>query len=223
MFDLRRTRWKRLAKLSTAARNKCKITDREYHLILPSFLPIYPIKATRPLVSRALISFVFTVETRHRSKMFLAPFEGLGRRRIKGKLSPFTISPSGTPADFPPEDVAQLFAYLRNGAEIARATAIRRWVTSPRLVYRRTVKARGSLRRITWRRRVSWNVLPYARKKGSPWTKHHRPEGAKRSRKHRVLARLSFYTSPAKTRIWRRCNSVICRKKNWQIVSCVNH
>jgi len=73
---------------------KCKITDREYHLILPSFLPIYPIKAIRPLVPRALIPFVFTVETRHRSKMFLASFEGLGCRRIKGKLSLFTSSPS---------------------------------------------------------------------------------------------------------------------------------
>lgn len=72
---------------------KCKITDREYHLILPSFFPIYPIKAIRPLVPRALILFVFTVETRHRSKMFLASFERLGRHSIKGKLSSFATSP----------------------------------------------------------------------------------------------------------------------------------
>lgn len=104
-------------------RTKCKITDREYHLILPSFLPIYSIKATRPLVPRALILFVFTVETRHRSKMVLAPFEGLGRRRIKGKLSSFATSPFGTPADFPPEDIAQLFSYLGNGAERSKEIA----------------------------------------------------------------------------------------------------
>lgn len=100
---------------------KCKIIVREYHLILPSFLPIYSIKVTYLLVPRALILFVFTVETRHRSKMFLAPFEGSGRCRLKGKLSSFATSLSDTLADF---SAVQLFVYLCNGVgrlkEVAR-------------------------------------------------------------------------------------------------------
>lgn len=100
--------------------SKCKITVREYHLILPSFLPIYSIKATHPLVPRALILFVFTVETRHRSKMFLAPFEGSERCRLKGKLSSFATSLSDTLADF---SAVQLFVYLRNGVEKLKEVA----------------------------------------------------------------------------------------------------
>lgn len=95
---------------------------------------------SKRLVPRALISFVFTVETRHRSKMFLAPFEGL-ERRIKGKLSPLATSPSGvlrlafrrrTLRNYSRISVMEQRS-RRRSREQQRFEDHRRWVTSSRL------------------------------------------------------------------------------------------
>lgn len=64
-------------------------------------------------------------------KCFLPPLKDWNTAASKVNWALLRPRSSDTPAGFPPEDVAQLFAYyLRNGAEmlkeIAKATAIRR-------------------------------------------------------------------------------------------------
>lgn len=136
MFDLRRSRWKRLARLLTTEQN---VKSRTVNIIW-FFRLFFLFIRSKWLVPRALISFVFTVETRHRSKMFLAPFEGL-ERRIKGKLSPFATSPSGilrlafrrrTLRNYSRISVMERRS-RRRSREQQRFEDHRRWVTSSRL------------------------------------------------------------------------------------------